>query len=73
MKKSLFIMVMVGLMLCFPLLAEAGDVHSTSKGKVPGYNTPQKLDNGLRWMLACHTQTEVRYGTKHAEEIQWCI
>ncbi len=35
----------------------------------PGvYNTPQKLDKGIRWMLACHTKKEARYGTKHEEE-----
>jgi len=35
------------------------------------YNTPQKLDKGRRWMLACHTEKEVRYGTKHEEGQQW--
>jgi hypothetical protein len=30
------------------------------------YNTPQKLDKAIRWMLACHTMKEARYGNKHA-------
>ncbi|MCL0036793.1 helix-turn-helix domain-containing protein [Thermodesulfovibrionales bacterium] len=36
-----------------------------------GYNTPQKLDKGIRWMLACHTKKEARYGKKHAQRTQW--
>lgn len=35
------------------------------------YNTPQKLDRGIRCMLACHTKKEARYGKKHAERTQW--
>jgi len=31
------------------------------------YNTPQKLDKGIRWMLACHTKKEGGYGKEHAE------
>jgi len=32
-----------------------------------GYNTPQKLDKGIRWMLACHIKKERRYGKEHSE------
>jgi hypothetical protein len=35
------------------------------------YNTPQKLDRGIRCMLACHTKEEARYGKKHAQRTQW--
>jgi len=41
-----------------------------NKGGVGKYNTPQKLDKGIRWMLACHTEKEARYGKKHAERTQ---
>jgi len=34
------------------------------------YNTPQKLDNPLRWMLACHTKKEARYGPNDTQEPQ---
>jgi hypothetical protein len=31
------------------------------------YNTPQKLDKGIRWMLACHPRKETRYGQEYAK------
>ncbi len=37
------------------------------------YNTPQKLDEGIRRMLACHTKKEASYGKKHAERTQWGV
>jgi hypothetical protein len=32
------------------------------------YNTPQKLDRGIRWMLTCHSNKEIEYGKEHSEE-----
>jgi putative transposase len=34
------------------------------------YNTPQKLDRGIRCMLACHPKKEARYGTEHAKGLR---
>jgi nucleoside-diphosphate-sugar epimerase len=38
-----------------------------SKAMIDKYNTPQKLDKGIRWMLACHTKKEDGYGKEHAK------
>jgi hypothetical protein len=32
------------------------------------YNTPQKLDRGIRLMLACHIKKETEYGKEYSEE-----
>jgi len=32
------------------------------------YNTPQKLDRGIRLMLACHSNKEIEYGKEYSEE-----
>jgi hypothetical protein len=32
------------------------------------YNTPQKLDRGIRWMLTCHSNKEIEYGKEYSEE-----
>ncbi len=31
------------------------------------YNTPKKLDRGIRRMIACHTDRGRSYGTKHSK------
>ena len=33
-----------------------------------GYNTPQKLDRGIRCMIACRREKEERQNAKHAQE-----
>jgi len=35
------------------------------------YNTPQKLDKGIRWMLACHSKKEARNGKEHTKGPRW--
>jgi CheY-like chemotaxis protein len=32
------------------------------------YNTPQKLDRGIRLMLACHIKKETEYGKEYSED-----
>ncbi|MFO7553577.1 MAG: DUF6538 domain-containing protein [Desulfobacterales bacterium] len=41
--------------------------HITKKDtkKLAKYNTPQKLDRGIRCMLACHPKKEAKYGAEH--------
>jgi len=46
-------------------------LFDTAYGYDTKYNTPQKLDKGIRCKLACHTKKEARYGKKHTQRTQW--
>jgi transposase-like protein len=43
------------------------DLFSNRRQK-EDYNTPQKLDRGIRLMLACHIKKETEYGKEYSEE-----
>ena len=40
-----------------------------SASQVSDYNTPQKLDRAIRWMLGCHKpKGKGKYGREYAKE-----
>ena len=49
-----------------PLNLSLAALESAGK-RLEKYNTPQKLDKGIRWMLACHIKKERQYGKDHSE------